>query len=224
MIIELEEIKKNYKKVLDSDVRSLISLHEKDRKTPGRPSKWLQAVNRSAIVLLTANTEYYIESLVCSSIKYLISKNIKATKYPENLRLWIFNESIQRKGIGINKSKEIVELSMKLWSEVRELKEEEINIKLIQERFSNPTPENINWVMSLFGINGYLSNLKITINKNRVQCKSLLGELARRRNKIAHGEINENPTIADIKRLNRFCILFSNQIKKDIEKIVLGCV
>jgi len=46
-----------------------------------------------------------------------------------------------------------------------------------------------------------------------------IGELASRRNKIAHGDAGENPSAEDVKRLTKFCQLFANRFAKDISDL-----
>ena len=147
MINNLETLLRDYKKTLDSDVKSLIDLYERDTAAKGRPAKWLQAVTRASIVLLGANTENYIESLVCDGLQHLADNKVTARRYPENFRLWIFREEIHMRSLSITDARDVTDLSMKLWSDVRELPVEELNLESLKENFANPTPKNVNWLM-----------------------------------------------------------------------------
>lgn len=68
---ELDQLREEFIKTLESDVRSLIKLHERDAGGPGRPGEWLRAIRRSAIVLIAANLENFVEDLACTSLHYL---------------------------------------------------------------------------------------------------------------------------------------------------------
>lgn len=110
----LEVLLKDYKKTLDSDVKSLIDLHEKDTAAKGRPGKWSQAITRASVVLLGANTENYIETLVCEGLQHLANNKVTARRYPENFRLWIFREEIHMRSLSINDARDVTDLSMRL--------------------------------------------------------------------------------------------------------------
>lgn len=224
MINNLEVLLKDYRKTLDSDVKSLVELHEKDSGTQGRPGRWLQALTRASVVLLGANTENYIESLVCDGLQYLADNKVTARRYPENFRLWIFREVIYMRSLSITDARDVTELSMKLWSDVRELPVEELNLNSLKESFANPTPKNVDWLMSLLDHDSYLSGVSVTVDRASMTGEAGLGELATRRNRIAHGDKNEKPDIQDVKRLTKFCQLFGNRLKKDVEMAVELCL
>ena len=173
---------------------------------------------------MAANTENYIETIVCAGLGYLFKNKVKARQYPENFRIWIFNEKLSEYNVSKGKTKDIIELSMKLWSDVRELEKSEMLLDAIKERFSNPTPKNVNWIMNLLGKENYTNNLIIKLDRKPVQVKGMLQNLARRRNRIAHGDINESPNIDEIIKFNKFCKLFANQIKKDVEASIINCL
>lgn len=224
MINSIETLLRDYRKTLDSDVKSLVELHEKDSGTQGRPGRWLQAIARSSVVLLGANTENYIESLVCEGLQYLADNKVKARRYPENFRLWIFREEIHMRSLSITDARDVTELSMKLWSDVRELPTEELKLESLKESFANPTPKNVNWIMSLLDRDSYLSDVAVTVDGASISGEAGLGELAARRNKIAHGNKDEKPSIQDVRRLTKFCQLFANRLKKDVESTVSSCL
>lgn len=107
---------------------------------------------------------------------------------------------------------------------MRELPVEELNLTSLKEEFANPTPKNVNWLMSLLDRDSYLSDLAVTVDGVTITGESGLGELANRRNRIAHGDKNEKPDIQDVKRLTKFCQLLANRLKKDVEQTVTTCL
>ncbi len=222
-IPELEECKSDFIGTLDADVKSLTDLHDQQHQGAGRPGKYLEALRRSAIVLLAANFENFCESLVCQSLSHLATQGVYARRYPERLRHWLFREDVHMKNFGIDAAKDFITLSLKLYSDVSPLKVGELKLERLKEEFSNPTPKNINWLVGLYDVDNYLDTVKVTVNSKEIESKAAINELAERRNKIAHGDATEKPTISDVKRLTKFCRLFANRLTKDITEYTEKC-
>lgn len=222
-IRSIDAIRKQFIATLDADVRSLIRLHQKDSKGPGKPGEWLRAIRRSAVVLIGANLENFTESIVCEGLKNLAQEKVKARKYPEGFRTWRFRHTVYSRNWGMENAKELAELSLVLYSEVRELREDELLIGEIEEKFANPTPDNINWIMKLLDQDNYLDGIKVKVDGVDTSAISALHELARRRNAIAHGSSDEDPSLEDVKRLDKFARAFSTRLKRDVSKAIERC-
>src|SRR5690349_11959444 len=89
---ELEGVLSDFRRTLDSDVNSLMRLYENESTGPGRAGGWMDALTRSALVLLAANFENFVETLVCESLKQLAGQSVVARKYPQRFRHWLFHE------------------------------------------------------------------------------------------------------------------------------------
>ena len=223
-IQELDDMRARFVTTLDADVKSLVRLHEKDEKGPGRPGEWLRAIRRSAVVLTGANLENFIESIVCAGLKHLARIQVKARKYPEGFRIWRFRHTVYSKNWGLDNANELAELSLILYSEVRELKEDELLLDEMKEKFANPTPENVNWIMRLLDRPDYLSEINVKVDGVHTAAVSALHELARRRNAIAHGDPDEDPDLDDVKRLSKFARTFSTRVKRDVTSAIEKCI
>ena len=223
LILEIQTCLDDFKKTLDSDVKSLIDLHEADNQGAGRPGRWLEAIRRSAIVLLAANFENFCENTVCSSLTYLANKGVHARRYPERYRHWLFREDAHMRNIGIDAARDFINLSLRLYSDIRPLTQEELKLDRLREEFANPTPKNVNWLVGLFDRDEYLSTISIKVNGANTSAAATIGEIANRRNKIAHGDTTEKPTLDDIKRLTKFIQLFANRFAKDLSEITENC-
>ena len=206
----------NFKATLDADVKSLIRLHERDKGTTGPHGEWLKAIRRAAIVLIAANLENYVEELVCDGFTILANNNVPAQNYPENFRLWIFKRTINMRNVGIDDAKEYVELSMKLYSHVRPLELAELPLGDLKDSFANPTIGNINWIMSLLGFENYLTGINIRVDSTDRNARTMIGELANRRNAVAHGDVTQDPTLDRVKVISKFSQLFSTRLRKDV--------
>ena len=223
-INELDQLRERFVGTLKSDVDSLIRLHERDSKGAGRPGEWLRAIRRASVVLIGANLENFIEELVCTALSHLTGQRVMARRFPEGYRVWRLRYTTQSTSFGVDDTKELAELTLKLYSEVRELQQDELLLDAIKEAFANPTPKNVNWIMTLFDKPEYVDNLNVMVNGDTTSVNSALHELARRRNAIAHGDAAEDPSLEDVKRLSKFAQTFSTRIKRDVSAVAEKCL
>jgi hypothetical protein len=180
----------------------------------------LRAIRRSAIVLIGANLENFVEDLVCKALCHLADHQVKARRYPEGYKLWRFRHTAQSKSLSTEDAKELAELALKLYSDVRELRGDELLLDEVRETFANPTPKNVNWIMSLLDKSEYVDELHVAVKGDRTNVASALHELASRRNSIAHGNADEDPDLEDVRRLSTFAQTFSTRIKRDVTAVI----
>ena len=169
--MEIKELNKTheiFKTTLKEDVDSLISLVKKDQGTKGRPGAWIDAVKRSSVVLLGASLENMIETAVCESFTFLAEQKLVARRYPERFRFWLFREEAHMRNIGIDDSKNFIHLTLKLYSDVRELSTSELKLNVLKDEFANPTPKNIDWIMGLLDFENYTDLLIKEISHNKI--------------------------------------------------------
>lgn len=219
-INELDQLRERFVQTLNADVGSLIRLHDRDAGGAGRPGEWLRAIRRSAIVLIGANLENFVEDLVCKALCNLADHQVKARLYPQGYRSWRFRHTAQAKSLSIEDAKELVEVSLKLYSDVWELRGDELLLDEIRETFANPTPKNVNWIMSLLDKSKYVDELYVAVKGDKTNVAAALHELASRRNSIAHGNADEDPDLEDVRRLSKFAQTFSTRIKRDVTTVV----
>jgi len=220
----LEDCLTKFKTTLDADVKSLMSLYATESVKPGPPASWLSALLRSSCVLLVANFENFIEGLFCASLTHLATNNVVADKYPKRFRYWLFRKETHMRNIGVEAAKEYIELSQRLFNPVRALTLTELRLDDLKEEFANPTPSNVNWMAELFDEKDYVDRVTILVLGVSTKAKAAIGELAKRRNDIAHGDAMQKPKEADVVRLTKFCQLFGNQITKDVTKWTNKCI
>lgn len=220
----LEDCCTAFKLTLESDVKSLMTLYDAESAKPGPSAAWVQPLLRSSCVLLVADFENFIEGLFCAAFAHLASGQVVADKYPKGFRYWLFRKEVHMRSIGVDNAKDYIELSQRLFNPVRALTLTELCLKDLKEKFDNPTPANVNWMAGLFDIEDYLEGVTVRVLSQPTQAKSAIGELAERRNAIAHGDATQQPKDTDIKRLHKFCVLFANQITKDVTKWTQECL
>jgi len=214
-IDQLTELRDEFKRNLAADVGALVRLYERNNGGPGRPGDWLRPLKRSAVVLIASNLESFIEELVCSALAHLQEKQVAARKYPEGFRIWRFKSSAHMRNLSVDNTKELVELTLKLYSEVRPLAIEELKINDIKDSFANPIPKNVDWIMGLLDLKDYCKDTSVTVDGVATKVSAGLNELAKRRNEVAHGDAEAEPSIEDIKRLTKFAQMFATRIMRD---------
>ncbi len=140
----------------------------------------VQVLNKSAIVLLLACWEAYIEDLAENSFKFMLSKSKKPHVFPEHV-LVIAAKAIKRNNIDIWK------IANSGWKDVMESHKESILEKYtIRGAFNTPNPKNIDTLFSnLIGFTSlsrkwYWSGMSIENSKKK------LNDLIELRGNIAH--------------------------------------
>ena len=219
----LEDCLTKFKETLDSDVKSLMTLYVAEHAKPGPSASWLSALLRSSCVLLVANFENFIEGLFCTALTHLANTGLVADKYPTRFRYWLFRKETHMRHIGVDAAKDYIELSQRLFSPVRQLQLAELRLDDLKEEFANPTPANVNWMADLFDQKDYVEGIELTVLGVATKAKAAIGELAKRRNDIAHGDTTQKPKDTDVTRLAKFCQLFANQLTKDVTKWTNKC-
>lgn len=220
----LETCLEVYKATLAQDVKCLLAHHADEKLKPGPKASWLQPILRSACVLLAASLENFIESSVCEAFLHLSSTNTPADKYPKNFRYWLFRRELHMRNIGLDDAKNHIDLAQRLFSPVRPLQSSELQLEALKKEFANPTPSDVDWMAGLFDQKDYLDTLTITVLQVETKAKQAIGELAKRRNDVAHGDINQKPKDTDVERLSKFCQLFGNQFTKDLTRWTNKCL
>ena len=220
----LETLWKDFRSTLKADVRCLVRLHNKDLNTVGRPGEWLKSLRRSAVVLTVANLEKFIEDTVVEGLSELSRNQVLAIHFPEPYRLWVFKRRANMRNVSFDVAKEFVDLSRILFSSTDSITIDQLEFDDLRETFANPTEKNINWLMSLLGHDEYLTGIQIEVQKKKYWATSMVGQMAKRRNDIAHGDSEQDPSIDTVERLVKFCQLFSTRFKKDVTKTIEACL
>lgn len=222
-IPELDALRNTFVDTLKADVMSLIRLHDKDLGMAGRPGEWLRAVRRAAVVLIAANLEHFVEEAVCLGLKHLADHGVQARRYPEGFRLWRFKRDAHQRNLRPDDSRALIDLSLKLTSDVQALEKNDLELDALRENFDNPTAANVNWLMGLLGKSNYIDAISVTVNGIPTAARPALEELARRRNAVAHGNSAQDPSIEDVKRLHKFARVLSTRLKRDVTAAIESC-
>ena len=220
----LDDCLATFKATLGADVKSLLAHYTAENAKPGPKASWLQASLRASCVLLAASLETFVEGSVCAAFTHLADRHVVADKYPKTFRYWLFRTELHMRKIGVEDAKKHVELTQRLFSPVRPLTLQELQLDVLKKEFANPIPSDVSWMASLFDEVEYVDSLTLTVLGKPTKAKAAIGELAKRRNDIAHGDTNQKPKDTDVERLSKFCQLFGNQFTKDLTKWTSCCL
>lgn len=193
------------------EIDQLASIHTQIAGTTrGRKNK-VQILNKSAIVLLTACWEYYIEDLLRESFKFLLDNAEDHTVFPFSVLAKASKELKNDKD-----DRRVWELAGKGW--IKTLEEyQKTTLEKEIDHFHVPRPENIDELfLKLLGVNKITSNWtwrKMT-NENAIK---LLNKYIDMRGEIAHNvKTVSSITKKDVDEyrvfLNRAAVILNNRI------------
>ena len=223
-IQSLADLRNDFKARLNDDVKSLMRLYELHDGQVGQPGRWMAPLRKSSLVLIASNLESFLEGTVCGGLAYLCNRGVVARRYPEGFRIWRFRSQAHMRNLSVDNTKELVELSQKLYSEVRPLTLDELSIDSIKDQFANPIPKNVNWLMGLLDFAEYCNGRSVTVDGVNTNIAAALSELAQRRNDVAHGGNDAAPSSDDVKRLSKFAQMLSTRFMRDVSNVIKRCL
>lgn len=186
--------------------------------TPGRKSK-VHTLNKSAIVLLTACWEYYIEDLLRESFSFMLKESKSHKSFPISVLVKASNDLKNHKD-----ERRVWELAGKGWRKVLSNFQKSTLEKEI-DHFHVPRPENIDQLyLKLLGIEDVTKNIlwQKMSNQNALETLNYFIDL---RGEIAHNVKTKSSVrkkdVDDYRKfLNRAAVILHNRVTKHVEKAV----
>ncbi len=201
------------------EINELSSIHTKIAgSTRGRKSN-VQVLNKSAIVLLTASWEYYVEDLVREGFKFLVINAVNHSAFPYSVLAKASKEIKNDKD-----DRRVWGLAGDGWKNILENYKNTILEKEI-DNFHVPRPEKIDDLyLKLLGINKITSNWTWRKMTNDDAIK-MLNKYIDMRGEIAH---NVKTTSSVRKKavdeyrvfLNRTAVILHNRVVEHINKLI----
>ncbi len=208
----IDSLKKNLEEIQRIlEIHSLIS-------GSGRGYKHnVQVLNKSAIVLLLACWEAYVEDLAKNSFQYMLSKTKEPTVFPDHV-LAIAGKEIKKS------NNDIWKLANSGWKSIMEAHKESILEKyIVRGSFNTPNPKNIDSLFS--NLIGYTSISSKWYWKGMSfdRSKEKLNELIELRGNIAHRVVaSKKVTKAYVMETREFtlrlAIISNNRITSYLEE------
>ena len=188
-------------------VSYLLDIHEEKTGTgPGRRPESLSALHMSAMVLITACWESYLETLLSDVFKFLLDSSNSHEKISNTLKKSVSDEIRKNPD-----DRRIWELTGDGWKNI--LKDK---VKKKLDKFGSPSGENANRLFKqILGLEN-LSECWTRQNTNPDNIIEKLNDFLSLRNKIAHGEMDVNVTKNDVKN---YLSNVENLVSKTEEKV-----
>jgi len=213
-----------FKSSLRRGVDSLLELHKEAEGSVGRPANWEKTVRRTTLVLLTANLEAFSEGVVAEGLTFLADQNVPAADYPSGIRDYIiYLEYERRRGhFGLADASEMGELQDRWTSSQWTPSVEDLPTDKIEDRFQNPKPPDIDWLMGLLDYEDFVNTRRIQYQYEKMDVRGRLNELCRRRNRIAHGD-EHTPEIETVRLMKSLCLSMALQMDRRTREKVEEC-
>jgi hypothetical protein len=179
---------------------------KKERSDPVGLRNEINAISRSAVVLLSSHLEGYIKELGELALNSLLTNGIDRSRMPNGFFYHISKEEIRK----IKESNDADTMGEKIFdflqSEHVHLSKSGpftmiIEVEKFNKGFSNPAFKKISAYIGRFGFDRYSSDLGRKLGRDYSACKTKVEYLVATRNKIAHGDPNATETPSDIKKM-----------------------
>ncbi|WP_353941854.1 MAE_28990/MAE_18760 family HEPN-like nuclease [Streptomyces sp. HUAS MG91] len=168
----------------------------------------VNAVNRSAMVMLVAHFEGFVKSALTELIDEISEAEPPTRRLPEGLLELHTRERIQEIfGTAgpdrIHKTRRLFSAYASLWDSDRTVNPRILSARVLTRQFTNARPEVLDSVFSILDVQDVLATMDAHVNQaimdrgdsaTRVKVSVKLEEIVNRRNKIAHGDKSEKPT------------------------------
>ena len=162
---------------------------------------------RGGIVLLCSHIEGYIEDLVSLALDRLATNNVPKNVVPPAFRFHLSRDLIEDIHIGnqpdtvARKIEELWDRDGHIWDINTPHFSHPLPVDQFIGRFSTPTHRNISRLFRRFGYVGFDGDLSARLTSNAPSCKNMIDQVVYQRNRIAHGDVLESGTPADLAQM-----------------------
>lgn len=160
---------------------------------------------RANVVLLSSHLEGYIEDLAELMLQCISKQNLRKDKLTDGFRYYLSKDLLDRL-CGTNEPEKIAKIVEYLFKRDNHIWlgnvtfSSELNTQKFISGFSNPRFGTIRKFMTRFGYTSFQHDVKTLLRSNYQPCENMINNIVDRRNKIAHGDIDNMtiPTPKDI--------------------------
>ena len=176
------------------DIEQLLENHTIIGGT-GRGRRWnLESLNRAGLVLCSAHLEGFVEDLFEEAGRAVLNSRINVSRVPVEMKLISVSslaESVRRSPDRKDRERALREILRKagqLAHPRRQIRKEDIDLKLAVSRFGNPSPREISRLFTHLGIDNILGRATWQGMSERT-VSTRIKRLVDDRNRIAHGTL-----------------------------------
>lgn len=187
-----------------ADIDDILAAHAAAA-GPGRGWKHkVAALNKGALVLLTAHLEAFLEELYAEALAAIVAARIPSSAAPDRLKLTALRGTANDIRSSSDRAKRddhtlrLLKRAERLGHPRKRLSAGDVDTASVLRDFANPRPESIDWLFSNLGIVGILGRVRWQ-GKSSAAVRADLERMVEKRNKIAHGELGANVYKEDVR-------------------------
>ena len=168
---------------------------------------------RASIVLLSSAMERYVKELAGIVLERISQRRVAKRKLPDDFRYYLSADILR--GLGQSQdpstiSEKIVSLFQRdsgIWSGKETFPtglcdtHHEHFVQNVVWRIGNPRVKNLHSFMKRIGYHSYIADMKHSLKERYSTYENMVNRVADRRNRIAHGDIRETFTPADVTQM-----------------------
>lgn len=197
----------------------------------------VNAVNRSAMVMLVSHFEGFVKSALAELIDEICVAQPPTRRIPEGLLELHTRERIQEifgttGPDRIHKTRRLFSAYAPLWDADRTINPRILSARVLTRQFTNARPEVLNSVFSLLDVQDIVTQMDSHVNQaisdrgddaTRIKVSVKLEEIVNRRNKIAHGDRSEKPTRFEVEGYLIFLEDVAECLSTVLQKTISRC-
>lgn len=193
--------------------------------TQGRPGRqWFTVpLNRSAVVLLCAHFEGFLEEFFKECVACLSRSSVSTDRIPRKLRVVQLEGKLgevtqaQTRQERLAKLDEVFAVAEPLWTPGRQIAPHELDATHVTEGFSNPWIDRILWMFDFLDVKPEVSEISWRSASKR-SVRSNVNAMVETRNKIAHGKVGVTIRKADVTRYRRYVTGYAKALDRILSR------
>lgn len=166
----------------------------------------VNALCRSAIVLLSSHLEAFIKELGEIALDAMHTRGIDRNGIPSRLYYHISKDIIDKfsasdPDVIAEKVFQFLATDQDYWSKVGPFPRA-VEISRFNKGFSNPKHEKIERYFKRFGYSGYIHDMKVFLTRDYQTITNMVDHIVDTRNMIAHGDLSATKTPSEIAQMS----------------------
>ncbi|USX50818.1 MAE_28990/MAE_18760 family HEPN-like nuclease [Lentzea sp. HUAS12] len=191
------------------------------------------------MVMLVAHFEGYVKSALAEFLDEITKAKPPSRRLPDSLLELFTRDRIQEifhledAGERINKTRKLFNVFSDLWDDDRSVNPRLMSSRALVRQFTNAKAESLESVLVLIGVDDPIVRIEGVVRRrlednlheaSGVKLSAKLQEIVEKRNKIAHGDLTEKPTIPEVRGYLTFLLCLARSLDElIIERIGYCC-
>ncbi|MFD5824298.1 MAE_28990/MAE_18760 family HEPN-like nuclease [Lentzea sp. NPDC060358] len=197
------------------------------------------ALCRAGLLMLVAHFEGYVKAALAEFLDEVNGAKPPSRRIPDSLLELFTRDRIQeilRLDDGtqrIHKTRKLFNVYSVLWDDDRAVNPSLLSSRVLARQFTNAKAESLEHVLGLIGVEDALQRVEVAVRKRlddnspeatRVNLSAKLKEIVEKRNRIAHGDLTEKPTVPEVRAYLTFLLCVARSLDElFVERIGYCC-